>query len=161
MASIDYEPPPRVGNTLINHEDYVYLVGGRGSDYEPVPLSSVEVFDPSTLKWHRRQARGEIPESIAFSAFANWNNLLYAFGGRIAHQRFNTLSQLDLKTLQWSSIKQKNEPAPRNSAGMVCVENQYLVLYGGIGSGGKILEDLHIFTINNGKTLYSHPHTVK
>ena len=60
----------------------------------------------------------------------------------------NGLWRLDLESLQWSPVQQKNKPPPRHSAGLVADKQQRLVLYGGEGMND---EDLHMFSIKDGE----------
>ena len=158
MASTDrgaatpgYEPQPRWGHALVEYKGCTYLVGGRDSNDGPIDLSSVEVLDPTTLKWQRRTTSGETPVEVFRAACAVVHNCLYVFGGKVYSRDRNALWRLDLESLQWSSVQQQNKPPPRCSAGLVADKQQRLVLYGGVGANNEILDDLHVFSIKDGE----------
>ena len=158
MASTDrgaatpgYEPQPRSGHALIEYKGCTYLVGGRDSNKKPIGLSSVEVFNPTTLKWQRRTTSGETPVEVFRAACAVVHNCLYVFGGIVYGNVSNALWRLDLESLQWSPIQQANKPPPRHSAGLVASKQQRLVLYSGEGANNATLGDLHVFSIKDGE----------
>ena len=158
MASTDrgaatpgYEPQPRTGHALVEYKGCTYLVGGHDSNNRPIGLSSVEVLNPTTLKWQRRTTSGETPAVVFRAACAVVHNCLYVFGGGMYGEVSNALWRLDLESLQWSPVQQANKPTPRYSAGLVADKQQRLVLYGGEGANIETLEDLHVFSIKDGE----------
>ena len=160
MASTDrgaatpgYEPQPRYGHALVEYKGCTYLVGGRDSNHRPIGLSSVEVLNPTTLKWQRRTTSGETPVVVFRAACAVVHNCLYVFGGYGSRYSgaSNALWRLDLESLQWSPVQQANKPPPRCYAKLVADKQQRLVLYGGEGVNGEPLEDLHVFSIMDGE----------
>ena len=158
MASTDrgaatpgYEPQPRSGHALVEYKGCTYLVGGRDSNNLPIGLSSVEVLNPTTLKWQRRTTSGETPVQVFCAACAVVHNCLYVFGGGVFGKVSNALWRLDLESLQWSPVQQANKPPPRCDAGLVADKQQRLVLCGGVGANNEILEDLHVFSMKDGE----------
>ena len=158
MASTDrgaatpgYEPQPRYGHALVEYKGCTYLVGGRDSNNRSIGLSSVEVLNPTTLKWQHRTSSGETPVQVYRAACAVVHNCLYVFGGDVYGRVSNDLLRLDLESLQWSPVQQANKPPPRYSAGLVADKQQRLVLYGGVGVHDETLRDLHVFSIKDGE----------
>ena len=158
MASTDrgaatpgYEPQPRWGHALVEYKGCTYLVGGCDSNRWPIGLSSVEVLNPTTLKWQRRTTSGETPVQVFYAACAVVHNYLYVFGGYVYGEVSNDLWRLDLESLQWSPVQQANKPPPRCYAGLVADKQQRLVLYGGEGVNDETLKDLHVFSIRDGE----------
>ena len=159
VATPGYEPQPRYGHALVEYKGCTYLVGGHDSNNLPIGLSSVEVLNPTTLKWQRRTTSGETPVQVVHAACAVVHNCLYVFGGyvydRLSKDRVgevsNGLWRLDLESLQWSPVQQAYKPPPRHSAGLVADKQQRLVLYGGEGVYGKTLKDLHVFSMKDGE----------
>ena len=160
MASTDrgaatpgYEPQRRSGHALVEYKGCTYLIGGHDSNDRPVGLSSVEVLNPTTLKWQRRATSGETPVQVFRAAYAVVHNCLYVFGGYGSGYggTSNVLWRLDLESLQWSPVQQANIPPPRHSAGLVADKQLRLVLYGGQGVNYETLEDLHVFSIKDGE----------
>ena len=160
MASTDrgaatpgYEPRARWGHTLVEYKGCSYLLGGRDFNSQPIGLTSVEVLDPTTLKWQCHTTSGETPVEVFRAACAVVCNYLYLFGGIVngKEQISNALWRLDLESFQWSSVQQANIPPPRYSAGLVADKEQWLVLYGGEGECNEIMTDLHVFSIKDGE----------
>ena len=158
MASTDrgaatpgYEPQPRKGHALVEYKGCTYLVGGRDSKGRPIGLSSVEVFNPTTLKWQRRTTSGETPVDVFHAACAVVRNCLYVFGGGVYSSVSNALWRLHLESLQWSPVQQTNKPPPRRDAWLVADKQQRLVLYSGEGANDETLKDLHVFSIKDGE----------
>ena len=158
MASTDrgaatpgYEPQPRRGHALVKYKGCTYLVGGRDSNNRPIGLSSVEVLNPTNLKWQCRTTSGETPVEMFHAACAVVHNCLYVFGGGMYGEVSSGLWRLDLESLQWSPVQQANKPLPRHSAWLVADKQQRLVLYGGEGVNGETLRDLHVFSIKDGE----------
>ena len=149
-GTLGYEPQRRTGHALVEYKGCTYLVGGRGSNGQPIDLSLVEIFDPTTLKWQCHTTTGEIPNEAYRAAYAVVCNCLYVFGGLVNGEVSNALWRLDLESFQWSSVQQTNKPQPRRAAGMVADKEQRLVLYGGIDEDG-LKTDLSIFSISDGE----------
>lgn len=149
-ATPGYEPISRLGHVLVEYNDCSYLVGGLDSNDQPISLSVVDVFDPTTLKWQRHNTMGVIPKEISYAAYATTTHFLYIFGGYLEKKKINTLVMLNLKSFQWSFIDQINAPSNRSSAKMVADGNR-LLLYGGWNDKNYDLNDLHIFSLQDGK----------
>lgn len=148
-----YEPAPRKGHTLVECKGQIFLVGGRDYDAQPIPLSLIDTFDPTTYRWQQCHTSGDIPEEVCNTASATVGNFLYLFGGRLGEQRIGTMCALDLKSLKWSSVNQKNGPSSRSSARMVAYGMDKLLLYGGTDAWGQDFSDLHIFSITDGECM--------
>lgn len=150
-ATTGYEPKPRHGHALVHYKGCTYAVGGYFSRQSIINPAAVDVFDQTTLKWHCREATGEIPEKIYCTAYATINNHLYLFGGGLGNQRSDALWRLDLDKLKWTRINQRNTPSPRVDAAMVADGEERLVLVGGEVARGQFPCDLHIFSIKDGE----------
>ena len=157
MASTDgkvaisgYEPQPREGHALVEYKGCTYLVGGHDSGKQPIDPSSVEIFDPVTLKWQCHTTTGVGPKEVYLAACAILQSCLYVLGGRVKGRPSNALWRLDLESLRWSPIQQTNKPPPRYSAGLVADKKQRLVLYGGEDNSAKF-NDLYMFSLKDGE----------
>ena len=109
------------------------------------------MFDHTTLKWQHGKTIGEIPKEVSAAAYTMNKNVLYFFGGYLGNGRVNSFVKLDLASLKWSSVHQNIVPEPRIRAKMVVLDEVNLILYGGKDTTGRILTDLHIFSIKNGE----------
>ena len=147
-STSDYEPAPRAGHALVVFKSKIYLIGGLGTNGEAISLSSLEMFDPTTLKWQCCKTMGaNIPMEICATAYAISKDVLYLFGGYLRGRFVNSFVKLDMESLEWSSISQRNVPEPRKYASMIVDGEDNLLLYGGVGDNGRIFNDLHIFFI--------------
>ena len=152
MASPISEPTPRSGHALIAHSGRTFLVGGRYSNDKPISLATVDIFDHALYRWQSKSTRSfSTPTELHCAAYATVSNLAYFFGGYSGQKYVNTMVALDMESLEWSFIEQRNPPAPRAFARMVAVDDHgdRLLLYGGMTK--KTLTDLHIFSINDGR----------
>ena len=149
-ATPGYEPTPRYGHAFVEYKGKTYLVGGLNNYSQPISLSSVEVFDPTTLKWQHRKTTGQIPERISYSAYTTVKQHLYLFGGPFPEN--STLRCLDLETMRWTSVEQTNHPSPQNF-GVLVSDNERLALFGGRNTCNSTydLSDPHIFSIKDGE----------
>lgn len=146
-----YEPLPRRGHAFVEYKGKMYLVGGYHGGH-PITLSSIDVFDPTTLQWQCCKTKGSsIPMEVSSMAYSMNDHILYLFGGYLGDKHVNNFIMLDIESLEWSTIQQRFAPAPRAYARMITMGDDRLLLYGGEGANGKINTDLHIFSIENGE----------
>ena len=99
---------------------------------------------------------GEIPHELFSIAYINIGNSLYLFGGYADNLKINSLWKLDLDSLVWTSVNQKNAPLPRSAGRMVADGEERLILFGGKDQKNCALNDLHIFSIKDGEWLQCH-----
>ena len=151
VATSGYEPQPRQHHALVEYKGCTYLVGGHDSNGRPIDPSLVEMLDSTTLKWQRHFTRGVGPIEVCRAAYAVLQSCLYVFGGMLKGHASNALWRLDLESLQWSLVQQKNTPSPRYSAGLVADKEQRLVLYGGERNSSETLSDLYMFSVKDGE----------
>ena len=147
----DYEPTPRYGHALVAYKSKTYLVGGYGSNGKAISLSSIDIFDPTILKWQHHRTTGDGPMAAFATAYAINKNFLYFFGGYLGYQHVNSFFKLDLESLKWSSISQSYTPKPRAWAKMIVLNEDNLLLYGGEDASGILLTSFHIFSISKGE----------
>ena len=145
-----YEPTRRCGHAFVEYKSKPYLVGGVDHNPQPISLSSVEVFDPTNLKWQYRRTTGQIPENIFYCAYTTVKQHLYLFGGGFIGKQNNTLWCLDLETMRWTHVKQTNAPSPRNFGGLVSDGSERLIMFGGRDISYRDHSDLQIFSIKDG-----------
>lgn len=142
----DYEPTPRWGHAFISYNGLAYLVGGVH-----INLTYVDVFNPATLKWQQQQTSGDTPIELSYMAFTKVDTSLYFFGGGgVGHKKNNATTRLNLESLKWECLQPRHAPSPRGSSRMIS-DGERLYLLGGNNDRGDDLNDLHIFSINDGK----------
>lgn len=146
-----YEPASRKGHALVEYMGKAYLVGGKTFNDQAISLSSIDVFEPTSFKWQQCSTSGDIPEEVSHAAHATVGNFLYLFGGYLGVQRSGAMRLLNLESLRWSPVHQKNILSPRSSARMVADGVDKLILYGGTNARDQYFSDLHIFSIKNGE----------
>ena len=139
-ASADYEPLPRYGHISGRVGSLAVVQGGKTKDFSEESkqhLSSVvEIFDPYSESWERRQVEGNAPSPGTYlSASTSLHDDLFSFGGWDGRDFFNTVHRLDTKTWCWSQVSPQNAdgaPMPKRGCGMIAFRNS-LVVFGGYG----------------------------
>lgn len=149
-ASLGYQPAARRGQPFVKYKGCLYMVGGWRSYNEPIDASVVEIFDPNRLMWKHCNTTGVNPGEVFSTAYVTVDGNLYIFGGQSNNQRIDAMWQLNLESLQWSSVSQRNPPSPRSCIGMVAEGRRRLVLYGGHDASNRDFNDLHTFSIQDG-----------
>ena len=156
MSSID-EPQARWGHGAVEVKGSIYIWGGEDSDGNPYPPSHIEVFSIHTGHWEQRNANArEIgPIGVIYSAYTTIGENLYTFSGRgEGRTYYNTLHQLNLKTMEWKKLDSQNPadaPTPRRGCTMISYGNGILVTFGGYDANYKYSNDLHLFNLQNGE----------
>ena len=154
--------------------------GGRTKDYTENSrqrLSSVvELFDPFSELWERKQVEGDTPSPGTYdAASASLNNDFFTFGGfdDLSEECFNTMHKLDTKTWRWCQLSPQNAegaPMPKFGSGMVAFGDS-LGVFGGYGipsgptqpgsfikdarypDGGGWTNDFHLYNLTDGMCL--------
>lgn len=156
MASL-YEPRARWGHGSVEVKGKVYVWGGEDSSGNPYPASLVEVFDIRTGYWEQHNASGVGPIGVIYSAYTTIGEKLYTFSGRgKGRTYFNTLHQLNLKTMRWKKLAYRNPsdaPAPCRGCTMIAYSKDKLVTFGGLDETGRYSNDLHLFDLRSGKCI--------
>ena len=148
-----YEPRARWGHGAVEVKGNVYIWGGEDSDGNPYPASLIEVFNIRTGHWEQRNARGVGPIGVIYSAYTTIGEKLYTFSGRgKGRTYYNTLHQLNLKTMKWKKLTSRNAadaPTPRRGCTMISYGNDKLVTFGGYDANNKYSNDLHLFNLRD------------
>lgn len=155
MTSPYYEPRARWGHGAVEVNRKVFVWGGEDSDGNPYPASLVEVFDVRSGYWEQQNASGVGPVGVIYSAYTTIGEKLYTFSGRgKGRTYYNTLHQLNLKTMKWKKFTYRNPsdaPTPRRGCTMIAYSEDKLVMYGGLDENNKYSSDLHVFDLRDGK----------
>ena len=140
-TNANYEPLPRFLHVSQSVGGKVLVRGGRTQDFSENSrqhLSSVvELFDPYSELWERKQVEGDIPSpGMHFEASASVYNDLFTYGGVDGSGKFiNALRKLDTKTWRWRQLSPQNAvgaPMPKFGSGMVAFGDS-LGVFGGHG----------------------------
>ena len=155
-----YEPQARWGHGAVEVKGSVYIWGGEDSAGNPYPASLLEVFNIRTGHWEQRNARGVGPIGVIYSAYTTIGEKLYTFSGRgKGRSYYNTLHQLNLKTMKWKKLTSRNPadtPTPRRGCTMISYGNDKLVTFGGYDANDEYSNDLHLFSLRDGEYTYVH-----
>lgn len=135
------EPLPRYRHIAGNVDGNAVVQGGRTgtfSERRRYLSSIVDVFDPYSELWERRQVEGDVPLPETYAAAsASLHNDLFLFGGFDGEDSyFNHVYKLDTKTCCWSQVSPRNVPGapmPKAGCGMIALRNS-LVVFGGYGT---------------------------
>lgn len=89
-------PVTEVQGVLIGEK--IYIPGGR--DKEGHPVSTLEIYDPRQDRW---MTGASLPESLANCALADFEGLLYLFGGTDGQEAQDSVWVYDPKEDAWQS----------------------------------------------------------
>eukprot|EP00292_Cryptomonas_paramecium_P002692 CAMPEP_0113672058 /NCGR_PEP_ID=MMETSP0038_2-20120614/6048_1 /TAXON_ID=2898 /ORGANISM="Cryptomonas paramecium" /LENGTH=2653 /DNA_ID=CAMNT_0000588277 /DNA_START=49 /DNA_END=8007 /DNA_ORIENTATION=+ /assembly_acc=CAM_ASM_000170 len=151
-------PSPRIGHGLATIEDisthrsHVYLFGGllqKGSTSLSTYFGDLYRLDLSGASWellsNTSSSSINEPKPRGFMGFAALNSKLYVFGGLSIDTGppLNDFFVFDPNSLSWSQVAIQGSltPSPRSNFGLASAANA-LYLFGGLGPGGVLLNDL-------------------
>ncbi|XP_008289728.1 kelch domain-containing protein 1-like [Stegastes partitus] len=123
--------------------------------------NEVNVFDTNTLTWSQPETRGRAPAPRGCHAGALLGNKGFVSGGAETAQL--DLFCLDLETWTWTQIDFSScAPLGRSMHTMTPTSDQTLLVYGGLGTNGKTLNDAWQFNTENREwTQVTHSHKDK
>ena len=175
MAQDRYEPCSRFWHSAASVEGLVYIRGGNTSDFNSSKqelASTLEQFDPVHDAWRKLTTKGTPHPGLSAVACASSGGCLYTYGGFDGEELHDTLSQLDLRTLEWSQLsteKTLDGPMRKDACGMVhfhgnklAVIAGYAIPTGPIQSGSTFVpnelfadgtgwtNEFHVFDIDGG-----------
>ena len=167
-----YEPSPRSFPFAAPVEGELYLYGGRTGDFDerkkrPESRTDLEIFDPKLETWRSVKTKGHPPPLLYNGACcASSDHHLYICCGYDGSSHYNSLYQLETRTLTWTELLSSDRSGPRKKTGcrMVCYK-QKLVLFGGCcdttgptqpGASYKnqYTNELHTFNLNKGEGVF-------
>ena len=122
-------PDPRNHLGYINYQNKIFAIGGQHKlDETNGNDTRVDVYDPTTNKWHTI-ARLPAPQSHIHNSTFIWNGRITMVGGSTTdHISIANLTQYDPKRNKWVTVGYL--PAPR-SAATAGVVDRHIVVSGG------------------------------
>ena len=137
MAQDRYEPRSRFWHFAASVEGLVYIRGGNTSDFSSSKrelASTLEQFDPVHDAWRKLTTKGAPHPGLSAVACSSSGGYLYTYGGFDGEELHGTLSQLDLRTLEWSQLsteKALDGPMKKDACGMVHFHSNKLAVIAG------------------------------
>ena len=137
MAQDRYEPHSRFWHFAASVEGLLYIRGGNVSHFNNCKeelASTLEQFDPVHDGWRKLKTKGTAHPALSAVACASSGGYLYTYGGFDGEELHSTLSQLDLRTLEWSQLsteKAMDGPMRKDACGMVHFHNNKLAVIAG------------------------------
>ena len=136
-ASNQYEPQARFGHCTAFISRNLFMYGGYilGTRYSQPP-TVVDVFDPATERWNQSTTRGQPPPGFIGASSAVIGVYLYVFGGWDEINFFNSIYQLNTRSLEWTKLDDVNRreaPMAKCGAAMVSHNGRVLTVVGGWG----------------------------
>ena len=137
-----YEPSSRFWHSAASVEGFLYIWGGNTLDFKLQNCrrelaGKIEKFDPVNDVWRQLKTTGTPHPGLSAVACASFGEYVYAYGGFDGEQLQGVLSQLDLKTLNWSQLSYvelaDDGPMKKDACGMAHFSDDKLVLIGGYG----------------------------
>ena len=88
------------------------------------------------------------------------NNLIIFFGGETKYDFIhksrncsNSLFSFDCINKTWNLIESQNSPDPRRNFASTVIAEKFLMIYGGINTKGKFLNDSHFLNLGKNFTI--------
>ncbi|EGG20357.1 hypothetical protein DFA_07481 [Cavenderia fasciculata] len=145
-------PMPRSRHSATVVGSNVYIYGGSDNH---MTFNSLYCLDTLTMKWSIPNCTGSPPASWGHGAiYYAAGNSIYFYGGNSASPlnsgdpTYNGLSILDLTTLTWrlnvESPEEEDKKLPSRAGHTFTPFNNKFVVFGGVGDGGKILNDTFV-----------------
>lgn len=140
MKLEDQGPLLRSRHSTTCGANHMYVFGGLLS-HEGCKTNELYVTNLDRMVWMKKSPGGERPveRDGHCAVFDSNRKKLLVFGGRDAEKkRLNDLFQYDPEKDRWTRLSPDGEqPAPRESASMVQLDEDTLVLFGGKGAGAR------------------------
>ena len=134
-----YEPQGRfshcsalIGQKLYTYGGYFGAAVNTPSD----PPTVIEAFDLTTERWEQLQTSGTPLPGFIGTTCAAIGPCLYTFAGDNRRRFFNTICQLDTRSLTWTemiAINPQDAPMAKGAAAMVSYLGRMLVTFAGYG----------------------------
>lgn len=121
-------PTARLAFDSISLGDKIYLIGGLRNGWEPI--STVEVYDPSSKRWTRKAG---MPTSRYGHSVSEVNGKIYAIGGEtiVGPKVLSVVEEYDPEKNEWT--RKADMPTPR-SGHSACVYDDKIYVFGGTAS---------------------------
>lgn len=131
------EPSPRLDHFFASVEGQLCLWGGRTKAFrrgKPNSSSTLHTFDPVWETWSSSITKDRPPGGLYIGACTSAGHHLYVYGGYDGSEFYNSLHQLDTRTLRWTELAKDGPtldgPTKKTGAGMIVHDNK-LLLFGG------------------------------
>jgi hypothetical protein len=128
-------------------KNYYYIHGGRDlkegalDNMWRINLDGVKQLqnDPnSSVEWELVEPKGQSPGRISHHQCICVDDTMILIGGQTGDEDNGTIYSLDLKKLQWSTIKQEGDiPEGRDDHSLVKVSDRQYLVFGGFVSGSR------------------------
>ena len=129
------EPPASSCAFTATSNGLHYLWRGRGPGEK---TTNISVYTPTKEEWTVQATTGPPPPGLCSGGCTSIANNLFCFGGRDGSSYVNDLHKLNLETFRWSNIPSSSKnPSPicKAGCGLVSMDEQFLVCFGGYGIG--------------------------
>ena len=123
--------------------------------------SFVEMFDTECELWKQVATKGSPPRGLIGCAYASIGSKFYTFGGFDGQTLSNCVHQLDSASLEWRQleVEDSNTPLKKSFCGMVPLDEDKLVVFGGGLGSSKFTNELHILNLKEGTHDKRRTHT--
>ena len=143
-------PSKRWGHTVLIHNNHMIIFGGRHSMRI---LSNIYSLDFKTLNWSKLEPFGNSPPARDSHSAVLFNDVnMVVFGGNGMSGKLNDLWNFNFNDKRWSKIVYKGKiPSPRDGHMTSVIHKKYMVVYGGLNNEDKVIQDVHLFDLENRK----------
>jgi len=157
-------PTGVLGETRTQHSavylpesNHVLVHGGMNDDGEE--QESTLVFDCDIILWYNLTTTGTGPSPREGHGCCVTGTGMFVFGGKSRKRWLDDLYRLDTVAWRWNKVQtQGRSPAARAFHGMCATSDDKIVVCGGLGKGGKSLDDFHVLNyVSNETAVWSSP----
>lgn len=136
-------PSPRTCHSMASVGNKLYIFGGGLNGPDPVPDTTVHVFDAEDNCWNQPEVTGHPPCSRHGHVSVAIGTDIYIHGGMSGTDMFNDLYRFNTDNLSWSRLETSGEsPSSRTAHAAACV-GKLIYIHGGMSSVGAALDDLY------------------
>ncbi|XP_049939658.1 kelch domain-containing protein 3 isoform X1 [Schistocerca serialis cubense] len=125
-------PYQRYGHTAVEHEQKIYIWGGRNDE---AACNRLFCFNPDNLTWSSPKVSGMIPAARDGHSACVINNQMFVFGG--FEEQMDRFSQdvyaLDLRTMVWRYIITQGDPPSYRDFHSANAIDDRMYIFGGRG----------------------------
>ena len=142
-------PYQRYGHTVVEHNNKIYLFGGRN---DTQPCNILYCFDTVTFEWSRPLVCGLVPAARDGHSAVVYDGSMYIFGGyEDSVEPFRPdVYKLDLNIFEWTLLKCKGEPPIYRDFHTATAIGDKMFIFG--GRSDTTVQNMHINPFMNQQT---------
>lgn len=136
-------PSPRTCHSMASVGSKFYVFGGGLSGPDPVPDTTLHVFNAEDKSWSQPEVSGSPPCSRHGHVSITVGTDIYIHGGMAGTDMFDDLYKFDTVNHTWNELQPTGHaPSSRTAHAAACVGKK-IYIHGGMSSVGAALDDMY------------------